>query len=151
MLRFNIKFGIHVRFHLNSPFICNSSVLQNNPYGENLHCSEPLTVQPSKTIQFVTPPASSDSLVSSHYHSDSTRHISCHMQFCVVLRNPERVHLSVNGLIFRTSLLQTSIDQFSQSSRILIACHSTQLSMIQYQPAMKNSSAKCLLSISEIR
>jgi hypothetical protein len=73
---------------------------KNNPCGENLHCGDPLTVQPSKIVQTVTPPASSDSLVSLHYHPDSTRRISCHMKFCVVHRNPERVRLSVNGLTF---------------------------------------------------
>jgi len=31
---------------------------ENNPCGENLHCGDPLIVQPSKIVQFVTPPVS---------------------------------------------------------------------------------------------
>ena len=78
-----------IRVHFTSTFLyVIVQCCKNNPCGENLHCGDPLTVQPSKIVQTLTPPASSDSLVSSHYHSDSTRRISCHMKCCVVLRNP---------------------------------------------------------------
>ena len=39
VLRFNIKFGIHVTFNLSSPFMCNSSVRPCWTYGWGKYCA----------------------------------------------------------------------------------------------------------------